>query len=212
MRQKGTRDLFAYWNGLRRSRAAPDRAEIDPAAIRHVLADTFMLEADALERFPFRLSGTRINALFDAELKGRSFIDLWRAQDSKNMAALLVNVIESACPIFAAVAAAPEGYSPAELELLLLPLRHRGKTQGRILGLMACVEQPTWLGLLPAQHLVLRTLRIVHDDNAAPIGSKAQSKYAEPAIPRAAAMASLFEQRGHLRIYPGGRRDEPIAT
>lgn len=211
MRLKGTRDLFAYWNGLRQGRAAPERAEIDPAVIRHVLADTFMLEADASETFPFRLSGTRVNALFDAELKGRSFIDLWRAKEAQNMAALLLNVIDSACPIFAGVAAAPEGYPPVELELLLVPLRHHGKARGRILGLMACVEQPSWLGLLPVQHLVLRALRIVHADHPA-VAATAQSKNAERPIPRAAAAASLFVQRGHLRIYPGGRRDEPIAT
>ncbi|WP_162180402.1 PAS domain-containing protein [Methylocapsa aurea] len=220
MRQKGTRDLFAYWNGLRRGRAAPERAEIDPAAIRHVLADTFMLEADRAEKFPFRLSGTRVNALFDAELKGRSFIDLWRPKEAQNMPALLLNVIDSACPIFARIAAGPEGYGLTELELLLLPIHHHGKAQARILGHIACPDQPSWLGLLPAQHLVLRALRVVRDE-AATDPSMIQSRRAEPPISWAAnswaasswaAKTHLFVQRGHLRIYPGGRRDEPIAT
>lgn len=211
MRQKGTRDLFAYWNGLRHGRAAPERAEIDPAAIRHILADTFMLEVDRSEKFPFRLSGTRVNALFDAELKGRSFVDLWRAKEAQNMPALLLNVIDTACPILASLAAAPDQYPPAELELLLLPLHHHGKAQGRILGLMACAEQPSWLGLLPVQHLVLRGLRILRQEEAS-ARAKSQSKYAGWALPRSAAKAGLYEQRGHLRIYQGGRRDEPIAN
>jgi hypothetical protein len=211
VRQKATRDLFAYWNSLRHGRAAPERAEIDPAAIRHILADTFMLEVDGPEKFPFRLAGTRVNALFDAELKSRSFVDLWRAKEAQNMPALLLNVIDTACPILASIAAAPPQYPPAELELLLLPLHHHGKAQGRILGLMACAKQPTWLGLLPVQHLVLRGLRILRDEDF-PVQPKNKSKYAGWAMPRATGKVSLFERRGHLRIYPGGRQDDPIAT
>lgn len=216
MRQQGTRDLFKYWNGLRQGRAAPERAEIDPAAIRHILADTFMLEVDAGGAFPFRLSGTRINALFDVELKGRSFADLWRTKEAENMAALLLNVADTACPVLANVAAAPAGYAPAELELLLLPLRHPGKRRGRILGLMTCSEQPSWLGLLPVQRLVLRGLRIITSEPTslkAPSRLSAASKIrpiptALPArMPPPAARFSTFEQRRHLRIYPGGRQD-----
>jgi len=210
MRQKATRELFAYWDKLRRGRPAPERVEVDPAAVRHILADTFMLEADASETFPFRLSGTRINALFDTELKGRSFIDLWRGEKdasmADNMAALLRSIIEDACPVVAKVSAGPRGYQDAEFELLLLPLRHNGKTQARIMGLIAPVKQPAWFGLLPVEKLVLRGLRTLNEDKAP------EPPKTAPRWPDFSLGTSLYEQRGHLRIYEGGRHTNPLST
>ena len=39
MKQAVTRKLFSYWNTLRAERAAPERADIDPAAKQVVLKD-----------------------------------------------------------------------------------------------------------------------------------------------------------------------------
>ncbi len=69
--------IFAYWDQLRGERAAPERGEIEPGEIRHVLADTFILEIGADRRAEFRLAGTRLCALFGRELKARPFVDLW---------------------------------------------------------------------------------------------------------------------------------------
>ena len=64
MRQAATRELFDYWNRLRGERGAPERSEVDLAAISKLLADTFLLEIDVAHRFPFLMSGSRVNALF----------------------------------------------------------------------------------------------------------------------------------------------------
>jgi len=101
MRHRAARELFDYWNALRGSRPAPERAEIDLAAIRGLIADMFMLEVDAADLFPFVLSGTRVNALACTEQHGRSFLDLWARQEQRNVAALLLAVIDSACPLIA---------------------------------------------------------------------------------------------------------------
>ncbi len=163
MKQQATRELFAYWNGLRGQRTAPERSEIDPAAIRNVLADTFMLDVDLDGGFPFRLAGTRVNGLFDAEQKGAAFLDLWRPEERRNVAAVLLTVADGACPVVAGGGGAPRGHEPCGFEVLLLPLRHFGKTHARILGLIRPAEQPAWLGLLPLGPLTLRSLRIVDD-------------------------------------------------
>ena len=99
MKHPATRELFAYWNDLRGPRAAPDRSDINPAAIRDILADTFMLDVDLERRFPFRLAGTRVNGLFDDEQKGRSFLDLWRAEERRNISAILLTVADGGCPV-----------------------------------------------------------------------------------------------------------------
>jgi hypothetical protein len=203
MRQSATRELFDYWNTLRGEREAPDRAEIDPAAIRNVLADTFMLEVDDEHEFPIRLSGSRVNALFCAEQKRRAFVDLWSGHEARNIASILATVADATCPLIAGAVAAPKGYNELELELLFLPLRHGGEVNARILGTLAMARKPPWLGLLPTETLTLRWLRTV-GESAATYGAEPdidllQSDKAMPAS------EGGFERRGHLRVFRGGR-------
>src|SRR5205085_5611280 len=46
MKLSSSRDLFAHWNERRGKRMAPERGDIEPAAIRKVLGDTFILGAE----------------------------------------------------------------------------------------------------------------------------------------------------------------------
>jgi len=79
MKHAASRELYAYWEERRGERPAPERADIEPGAIRAVLSDTFILELDGANGHSFRLAGTRVCALFGRELKGESFIGLWAA-------------------------------------------------------------------------------------------------------------------------------------
>ena len=74
MKHPSNRELFAYWNERRGERLAPERADIEPAAIRHVLGDTFVIEMCGSESHLFRIAGTRLCALFGRELKAENFI------------------------------------------------------------------------------------------------------------------------------------------
>jgi hypothetical protein len=91
-----TIELYAYWNQLRGARSAPERNDIDPGAIRGVLADTFVLNFDARRGFPFRIAGSRANALFVKELRGFSFLDLWRSADREELDSILHCVADEA--------------------------------------------------------------------------------------------------------------------
>ncbi len=231
MKHQASRELFAYWNGLRGARTAPERSDIDPAAIRTILADTFMLDVGA--RFPLRLAGTRVNALFDAEKKGCSFLDLWRAEERHNVAAVMLAVADGANPVVAGAAAAPRGYGECTFELLFLPLRHFGKTHARILGIVTATTQPSWLGLMPIQPLGLRSLRIIdaREDSGhqpvpfQPIGVQscvtrpgralaagACRLFGVPLVPQvggageAAEIGRLAQGRPSLRLIEGGRQ------
>ena len=218
MKQPATRELFAYWNRLRGERTAPQRCEIDPAAIRNVLADTFMLDVDTGGRYPIRLAGTRVNALFDAEQKGRSFLETWRPEERRNVAAVLLTVTDGACAVVAggvmtptasAAAAIPVNGRECAFELLVLPLRHYGKTHSRVLGMVKPVTTPAWLGVLPVGELSLRSLRIITDADQKmrataahpPVGGDTTG-FAEAAF-RAAARP-LGASRPYLRLIQGG--------
>lgn len=196
MRQPAIQELYDYWNALRRARAAPDRAEIDPAAIRGVLAETFMIEADGEAPFRLRLSGGRFNALFVEELKDRSFLELWGA-DAPNIAAVLWTVMDGACPVVAGLKAAPAGRALENFEMVFLPLRHFGKTHARILGAISAASHPAWLGLLPVERLELHSLRVM---------SRETGTTQLPLMPhRPPAAPQRVFSRAHLTVHEGGR-------
>jgi hypothetical protein len=93
-----TIELYAYWNRLRGARSAPERNDVDPGAIRGVLADTFVLDFDASRGFPFRIAGSRANALFLRELRGFSFSELWRDADREDLDSILHCVADERRP------------------------------------------------------------------------------------------------------------------
>jgi hypothetical protein len=65
------------------------RSEIDPAAIRHALGDTFMLAADFIGGIRIRLAGTRVCALFSREIKGEPFNALWTEASRRRLRILV---------------------------------------------------------------------------------------------------------------------------
>ena len=104
-----SRELYAYWDALRAGRSAPERNDIEPGAIRGVLADTFVLDFDPQSGFPFRIAGSRANALFGTELRGLSFLELWREGDRQTIKAVLQRVANDAEPTVLRAEARPPG-------------------------------------------------------------------------------------------------------
>lgn len=205
MRHVATRELFEYWNSLRGGRAAPERADINLAAIAGLIADMFMLGIDAAHRFPFVLSGTRVNALACAELNGRSFVDLWSPLQRRAVAATLLTVMDAACPVLAAAVAKPEGWPDHEFEILLLPLRGRDRSRARLLGLVAASAAASWLGLMPVKALNLRCARPIGEASGAFALDPAETFSApsgSTALPRAGKASRTVR---HLRVFQGGR-------
>ena len=122
MKHAACRELYAYWDERRGKRPAPERAEIEPGAIRHVLSDAFILGLDAGAGHPFRLAGTRMCALFGRELKNEPFIGLWAAASQPTIADLIKILDDEKVGTVAGVTAQNGQGEPIDLELLLLPL------------------------------------------------------------------------------------------
>jgi len=159
MKHASTRAVFAHWDERRRGGPAPQRADIDPAAIRHALGDTIMLSADFVDRLRFRLAGTRVCALFGRELKGEEIAALWSEQSRAPIDDLLGLVTNEASGAVAGLTARTASGEAAELELLLLPLAHSGHARIRALGVLTPVVPPYWLGERPVTELELGTVR-----------------------------------------------------
>ena len=193
MKQASSRELFGYWTARRGSRPAPERGEIEPSAIRRALGDLFILEFDRGTGHPFRLAGTRVCALFGRELKNEPFVTLWDEQSRAQLAKLLAVVADEATGIVAAAkGSSTEGW-PVDLELMLLPLAHRGDTHARMIGALAPLTSPFWLGASTLGALTLGSMR--HLDPA----------IEAPTAARLVVGAEGLARRGAFTVYQGGR-------
>lgn len=196
MKHAATRALFAYWDTCRGDREAPGRAEIEPAAIRHVLGDTFILTLDKAAGHPFRLAGTRICALFGGELKDTAFIDLW-SDDSVGLVQELVTTAAKEMTGFVAGAQASTADGQAlELEVLVLPLRRQRRMPQRLLGSLSAMHPPYWAGFKPLQILTLGHYR--HLDSALRAAMPPRLRVPPERQPH---------DRHRFVVHEGGRRD-----
>jgi hypothetical protein len=192
-------ELYAYWDALRAGRSAPERNDIEPGAIRGILADTFVLDFDPQGGFPFRIAGSRANALFGTELRGLSFLELWREADRQAIRAVLQRVANDAEPTVLRAEARPPGLDSLQIEATLLPLRHHGSTHSRILGAIAVEAAPHWVFLVGAGPARLISA-------SAPDGAKSPAAGGTPPAECGSSVPKTRSWRGHL-IF--GWRDSP---
>ena len=198
MKLAATMELYGYWNRLRGARSAPERGDIDPGAIRGVLADTFMLDFDVSRGFPFRIAGSRANALFLKELRGLSFLELWRDADRGELSSILHCVADETQPFLIGAEARPAGLETVGIEIILLPLRHYGLTHSRVLGGLAVHAAPAWMGFTRAAPIALTSLRALE--------SSTREKPAPEGAPHADfSLRNIPRRYKHLFVYSGDR-------
>jgi hypothetical protein len=188
MKHPASRELFAYWEERRGKRSAPERADIEPGAIRKVLSDAFILALDGGAGHPFRLAGTRVCALFGRELKGEPFIGLWAGASQPIVSNLLAILNDERVGTVAGVTAQSADGEPIDLELMLLPLSASRPSLARTIGILAPLKTQQWLGSSPLGALTLGSRR--H------IGASAETRL----LPR-----FMAPRRRHLVVYEGGR-------
>jgi hypothetical protein len=189
MKHAASRELYAYWEERRGTRPAPERADIEPGAIRGVLSDAFILGLDHFGNYPMRLAGTRVCALFGREIKAESFLDLWTPPCRRVVADLLAILADEYVGTVAGVTAQNSAGEAIDLELLFLPLGTRRPSTARAIGVLAPLTIPSWLGVTAIGPLTL--------GNRRHIGPASERRL----LPRFMAPRAW---RG-LRVYQGGQ-------
>jgi hypothetical protein len=192
MKHPSNRELFDYWNERRGDRLAPERADIEPAAIRQVLGDTFVIEMSGPDSHQFRIAGTRLCALFGRELKAESFLKLWSRPGQTAIRELLSVVMDEKVGIVASATGttSDDTLAPLNLELLLLPLAFRSRNEARVMGALLPMAAPYWLGAKAIGPLTLGMFRHIGAD-------------ADTSAPLFKAAAGRL--RHGLTVYDGGR-------
>lgn len=182
MKQLVSKELYAYWRALKGARLAPERNDLDLASIRHLLANVFILQYDPKGRFPLKMCGTRINALWLEEQKGQSFLGYWSERDRGAILSALSTVTDEARPVIVGARSAAGDLARLDLELLLLPLRHFGRTHSLVLGAFAPANEPEWLGRRPAPALHVNSLRMLGAEESAAAGRRASGSAGRPRL------------------------------
>jgi hypothetical protein len=137
MKHPSSRAFFAYWDKKRGSARAPDRSDIDPAAVRELLGDIFVLSCEPKLGFPFRVAGTRVCALAGCDLKDVSFAALFAEGCRSEIEEIATIVADETLGAIAGIIATREDGSKAHLELLLLPFNGRPHTPVSVTGVLA---------------------------------------------------------------------------
>lgn len=210
MKQDGSIALFHYWNRLRDGRTAPKRTEIEPADIKSLLADTFILEKDTRGEAVFRLAGTRLCAIYGRELKGFSFVSLWKEKDQRLVGRLVSGAFTSKSVVVITFDGVSRNGRENAFELLLLPL-DGGLESPRCLGVVSATAKPYWLGADPIVEARIDSVRVV-DPVREPMFLKNRPAVPVPPLAPSAATLSGREPAAkqgrrirHLVIFDGGR-------
>jgi hypothetical protein len=193
MKQASSRELFGYWAARRGKRAAPERGEIEPSAIRRALGDVFILEFDRRAGHPVRLAGTRVCALFGRELKNEPFLNLWNEETRAQVAQLAAVVADEVSGAVAGVKGRTDEGWPQDLELVLLPLSQRGDTHARMIGALTPFNAPFWLGVSRLGPLTLGNVRHLDPTQEMPTAARLVAGTQGPA------------RRAVFTVYDGGR-------
>ena len=191
MQQTTTTKLYAYWNGIRNGRIAPQRFEVDPSRISGLLRETFIVECDENYSYRFRLAGTAVCQHFGRELRGVDLLNLWSLEDRRTLSATLDTVVGDGAVAHGTFFGITGRDREAAFEFVLLPLIHNGASINRILGGITAVDRAFWMGADPVVALELRDIGLHWPDGA------------PGPLPTRNAEAAL-EARSKFRVVQGG--------
>ncbi|KQU94852.1 hypothetical protein ASD99_14095 [Mesorhizobium sp. Root695] len=210
MNQNGSITLFQYWNRLRDGRPAPKRSEVEPADIKSLLADTFILERDTRGQAVFRLAGTRLCACYGRELKGFSFPSLWREKDQRLVSRLIHGVFDQKSVVLISYEGFSRNGRSNRFELLALPL-DGGVENPRCLGVISAVEKPFWLGADPITDALIDSIRVIDPEkellNNRPAIDVPSLVPDELGAPETISALGRARRIRHLVVFDGGREE-----
>lgn len=207
MKQDATVELFQYWNRLRDGRPAPKRTEVEPADIKTLLADTFILEKDGRGEAVFRLAGTRLCAIYGRELKGFSFGSLWRERDRRILRKLLSGMFVDKSVVVVNFDGISVAGRTMPFELVVLPLEG-GEESARCIGLITACERAFWVGADRVVDANVTSMRVFDPQREPPL-LKTRPKVSLPSDGNSAGQSTSFMARRvhHLIVLEGGRDD-----
>lgn len=140
-------ELRNYWESLRKGRAIPERADVEPRGIRNALDYAFILERVAPGAARFRLAGKHLIDLMGMEVRGMPFCSLLEPSSRGRLSDVLESVFKA--PQIADLRLEAEsgyGRPPLSARMLILPLR---SDLGDVTRALGCIISEGEIGRAP---------------------------------------------------------------
>ncbi len=162
-----SRELFRYWERLRKEDSAPQKNTLELKEIPSLLPHIGILERHPLkQQYSWRLAGTGLCKLFGREMTGTQFLKGWPEFEASVVARMLDAVVSSHQPAIARIRASNSVGEQLGLELLALPLATERPNRTLVLtGLMA-FRQPLWLGKKQLTQFELSRVKMITTEHA----------------------------------------------
>lgn len=203
MQHRNSHLLVGYWSRLRRGRVVPNQSDIDPRAIKRMLASVFILDAEDADCPTYRLTGTHICDSYGYELKGSSFLNHWDANVRGAIGQLLRQALVTHQPVCLTALATVDGGAMVEIEIVLAPVGMGTSGVTRFIGLMQTRSDTQQLTKRPILSQRLTGAEMVCEEQPKAISGEmhtgSPSEFA--AKPRARA-----DQRGHEPLIRSNER------
>jgi hypothetical protein len=136
------RTLYDYWDGRRRGRRWPARADINPVDLKFALGNLTLIDVhyDPLD-FTFRLSGTLFSQRMGMDFTGKSVNDIPDPAYRAEVFETYRRAVETGSPSVTLSERVLDG-QPRKFEILRLPLSEDGETINMLLICPLYFEKP----------------------------------------------------------------------
>jgi hypothetical protein len=193
MKHKNSHLLVGYWNRARQGRAVPDQTDIDPRAIKRMLASVFILDVESPSRPIYRLAGTGLCERFGFELRGTGFLAHWDAQSSIALVSLLRQALKMRKPLCLSSIGTGAKAGMVELETVLAPISFNDGEPNRFLGMIQVLSDQTLLADQPIAFQRLAGSKFIQEEG--PLSS-----FDDLPPPPAKGLRELRPRAPHLRL------------
>ncbi|PLS23311.1 PAS domain-containing protein [Neptunicoccus cionae] len=186
------REVFNYWEGLRRGRLAPLRSELDPQKLCNVIDQIFVLEYENPLDIRFRLAGMDLCNMLGMELRGMPARALFNIGHRDELGRVLDDMVTTPKIIELVLKTQPHKTPVLNARMLLLPMQAGKRQYSRILGCLVS-DDPPLQAPVRFDIAAIRTTRIVsamppaqphlrNRTGTAPSGSGRLHELQEPAL------------------------------
>lgn len=132
--QASLRQLYAYWDAQRGTRAMPARSDVDPVDLKALLSDLILIDVvpDA-RRYIYRLVGTHEVEMRGRDPTGKSILDAYYGESAEDTTVYLDRVVQTRQPVFYRGTYQPLRTRTQREDVLFLPLSTDGETVNMIM-------------------------------------------------------------------------------
>jgi hypothetical protein len=162
-----SRQLFRHWEMLRAERPCPTREEFDFHPVKLLMPDMVLIERDHLRgSFRYRLSGSRVCALFHENLTTTDVLYGWDKFETDVVARHLLTVLNQKQPAVIRMRLTTDRHQTVAAELLALPVQVRGCSRIQIIGGLFPFRPSNTLGHTGIQHRELVSARVIWTEHS----------------------------------------------